>query len=112
MKGGNEIKIIGKNLKITKNVICRFGDVISKGRFVNRHTIICVVPPSKLVGRVIFSISIKKGIFSGGNHFYTYLREPVLHKITPLCGSISGSTEIFVYGKNFLIGKFFIYFFS
>ena len=56
-------------------------------------------------GKVRFSISLKKDIFSGGNMFYTYLKIPMIEKIFPNCGSKNGNTEIFVHGKNFVNSK-------
>ena len=105
MKGGNIIKIQGKNMKFSRNVICKFGNLISKGKYINGNTVICFVPKSKKPGKFRISISVQKGIFSGGNIYYKYLRQPLLLKIEPICGPIYGSTEIFIYGTNFLLGK-------
>ena len=39
LKGGNIISIIGRNFKYSKKILCRFGDITTKGKFVNNHKI-------------------------------------------------------------------------
>ena len=104
MKGGNKILVLGRGFSKTASPICKFGTIQNIGVFINDHKIKCTVPKSTFAHNIRVSVSCKKGIFSGGNIFYTYFKTPHLYSIFPTCGPIQGGTEIILKGKNYISG--------
>lgn len=102
VSGGTEVKVIGSNFVNTGFVICKFGTIIVKGKYVNSNELICSSPKVEKPGYVNLQIAIRPDEFSSGiNTKYLYYDTPKINYIEPMCGPESGFTQITVYGVNF-----------
>ena len=102
VEGGNNVTVIGANLKNTSEIKCRFGDHIVKGQFINETAVRCVVPRLERVGSYDFGLAIEKDHFSGNQIKYLAIQKPVIQSISPTCGPTTGGTQIAVHGENFV----------
>ncbi len=101
-KGGTKVIVLGNKFKEGKNITCRFGNKIVRGKFLTSTKIECISPKAEHPGYVPLTISYEGERYSSETVKYLYYETPVLDKILPTCGPVTGYTQISVFGKNFL----------
>jgi hypothetical protein len=102
--GGTVVLVYGVSFVSTSNTKCIFGDVYAEARVLNSSVIECVsplgAPGSVQVGITIDGYSV----ISDGIEF-TYVDAASVSKISPVSGSVEGSTNVTVYGAGFTFGS-------
>lgn len=102
VNGGTEVTIVGSNFEDTGFAMCKFGEKIVSGTYVNQNEIKCVAPKVEKPGKVNLALAIRPDEFSSGvNTIYRYYDTPILKNIEPICGPERGYTQIDVIGDKF-----------
>jgi hypothetical protein len=100
--GGTTVKITGSNFEDTGYVMCKFGEKIVTGTYVDQNEILCVAPQVEKPAKVNLALAIRPDEFSSGiNTIYRYYDTPIIDSISPSCGPERGFTQITVKGKKF-----------
>lgn len=102
ISGGTVVTITGSNFENTGYVMCLFGNTYAKGEYISQNELKCVSPRVEKAGTVGLAVAIREDEFSSGvNTKYRYYSTPSLEGGEPLCGPMSGDTQITLYGTNF-----------
>lgn len=106
MRGGTEVTIKGTGFQDTGNITCRFGDPDSLGKKVvpakriSSAELHCISPPVDKPNEVDVIINVFAGLDITGVTF-EYYPSPVVEKVGPECGPVSGFTQLGILGKHF-----------
>jgi hypothetical protein len=100
--GGTEVSVIGSNFEDTGIVLCKFGDILTKGSYLNENELKCISPRVEKPKKVALTVAIRDDEFSSGmNTVYRYYADPVIDTIEPSCGPERGFTQITIRGDKF-----------
>jgi hypothetical protein len=100
--GGTEVSVIGSNFEDTGIVLCKFGDIMTKGQYINENELKCISPRVEKPTKVPLTVAIRDDEFSSGmNTMYRYYADPVIDSIEPACGPERGFTQITIRGDKF-----------
>lgn len=100
--GNTLVTIIGSNFEDTGYVMCKFGEKLVTGQYINENEIQCLAPQVEKPGKVHLSLAIRPDEFSSGaSTIYRYYDTPIIDIIEPKCGPERGFTQLSVIGQKF-----------
>ena len=99
-QGGNTVKFVCDGLDTSMDFRCKFGTVISMGKYVSNTTFECVSLPNDAGEvNVYFAVNGQDFIYSGFN--YTFFAPAHIERLDPAFGPIAGGIYIQVVGSGF-----------
>jgi len=101
MTGGTKVKVVGSNFSDSGNITCRFGETTVPATRISSSEVECLAPPAKQPGEVDLVIQVYQGLDSAAVS-YLYYENPIVDKVYPPCGPLSGFTQIVVTGQHFV----------
>ena len=103
--GNTTVTVTGSNFEDTGYVSCKFGNIETRGEFINHNELKCRSPPVDKPQTVPLQVAVNPTEYSSGiNTQYRYYDSPVISHIEPICGPERGYTQITVFGENFPVG--------
>lgn len=103
--GTTSVTITGSNFENTSYVMCKFGEKLVAGQYINQNEINCISPQVEKPGKVNMGLAIRPDEFSSGaSTIFRYYDNPIIDKIEPSCGPERGFTQISVIGQKFPSG--------
>lgn len=95
-RGGTTVMVFGIDFTPGKKIICKFGDIKTRGKFISIGQIKCLAPKVTQPGFVPISISYEgeDSKFQSETMDYLYYVTPELTAIEPTCGPVTGYTQI------------------
>lgn len=102
--GNTTVMVFGIDFTPGKKIICKWGDVKTRGKFISMSQIKCLSPPSPKARKVPLSIAYEGDDvkFESESSDFTYYDTPIINSISPPCGPVTGYTQITIKGKNFV----------
>jgi hypothetical protein len=101
--GGTIVMVYGADFMAGKKIICNFDGIQTRGVYIALGQIKCKSPPHS-AGPINLSIAYdgEDSKFASEQATFLYYETPVVTSIEPLCGPVTGYTQIKVIGKNFV----------
>ena len=102
--GDSVVQVWGQNfLDLGDDFRCNFGSTSTKAYYINDNYIWCRAAFSDVVDRPMpFSVSLNRQQNSLQKFDYWYYNRPLISKVIPDYGSMSGGTKLLVKGSGFL----------
>ncbi len=100
--GDTLVTITGSNFEDTGYVMCKFGEKLVEGQYINENEIKCISPQVEKPGKVHLSLAIRPDEYSSGaTTLFRYYETPIIKTLEPQCGPERGFTQISVIGDKF-----------
>lgn len=103
-RGGTVTMVYGSEFKADKKILCVYGDLRTRGKFISYSQVKCLSPKVPLPGTVPLSVTYEGDgdKFASEQVEYLYYETPEVTSLDPECGPTYGYTQITVKGKNFV----------
>lgn len=90
--GNTTVMVFGIDFTPGKKIICKWGDVKTRGKFISMSQIKCLSPKSTSAKKVPLSIAYEGDDikFQSESSDFTYYDTPVINSIGPICGPVTG----------------------
>lgn len=93
--------VMGKNFPPFRDILCRFGPLLSSGTYMSANRVRCVVPESPVAQAVTVSLSFNAWDFVESRGVFTFLSNMYIRQVVPWNGEISGGTRVRIRGGVF-----------
>eukprot|EP00163_Fabomonas_tropica_P022311 TRINITY_DN3891_c0_g1_i2.p1 TRINITY_DN3891_c0_g1~~TRINITY_DN3891_c0_g1_i2.p1 ORF type:complete len:4052 (-),score=937.52 TRINITY_DN3891_c0_g1_i2:314-12469(-) len=100
--GGTTVTLHGQGFQTTGAQVCRFGNTVTAATVVGPAIVTCVSPtrPASLEELTEFVEYSSDAVqFTNLNLTYTYYPTPVLDTVSPTTGTLTGGTNVTIYGN-------------